>query len=135
LDHYGLNNRSDFDVRATSKIFGLIVLAISASCGGGDSSTGGYGGITDPGGTPLQTTSVAVSDNQFSPASIQVSPGATVTWTWIQNASQHNVTFTTGTPSANLSSNATYTRNFPTAGTFTYQCTIHPGMTGTVKVQ
>jgi plastocyanin len=128
-------------VKNASTIFGFIVLAITASCGG-SASDGGYGGVTNPGtgGTggntqPTQTTAVTVSDNQFSPASIQVATGATVTWTWAQGASLHNVTFASGTPSANLSAPATYTRTFPTAGTFTYQCTLHPGMNGTVKVQ
>ena len=114
------------------------MLAVTASCGG-STSDGGYGGVTNPGTggntQPTQTTSVAVSDNQFSPASIQVATGATVTWTWAAGSSLHNVTFTSGTPSANLGANATFTRTFPTAGTFTYQCTLHPGMTGTVKVQ
>jgi plastocyanin len=122
-------------VTKVSKILGLIVLAATASCGG-SGGDGGYGGLTNPNsGQPIQTTSVAVSDNSFSPAAIQVSTGASVTWTWIQGAALHNVTFPSGTPSANLGSNATFTRSFPTAGTFTYQCTIHPGMTGTVKVQ
>jgi plastocyanin len=29
---------------------------------------------------------------------------------------------------------ATFSRTFSTAGTFTYHCTIHPGMVGTVSV-
>jgi len=124
-------------VRKASTVLGIMVLAITASCGG--ASDGGYGGTTDPGTggntQPTQTTSVAVSDNQFSPASIQVSAGATVTWTWAQGSSLHNVTFPSGTSSANLGASTTFTRTFTTAGTFTYQCTIHPGMTGTVKVQ
>ena len=125
-------------MRNASKIFGLIALAITASCGG-SGSDGGYGGVTNPGPggntQPARTTSVAVSDNQFSPASIQVATGATVTWTWVQGASLHNVVFSSGTSSANLGSPATYTRTFPTAGTFSYQCTLHPGMNGTVNVQ
>ena len=131
-------------MRNASKIFGFIALVVTASCGGG-TSDGGYGGVTNPGtggtggtgGTtqPTQTTSVTVGNNQFSPASIQVATGATVKWTWEPGASLHNVTFTTGTPSANLDGGATFTRTFATAGTFTYQCTLHPGMTGTVMVQ
>ena len=95
-------------MRNASRIFGIIVLAFTASCGG--ASDGAYGGTTDPGTggntQPTQTTSVAVSDNQFSPASIQVSPGATVTWTWAQGSSLHNVTFPSGTSSANLGASA-----------------------------
>jgi plastocyanin len=144
----GLSNNyvstgSGFDVRTTSRILGFIMLAITASCGGG--SDGGYGGVTNPGtggggggggsNPPVQTSQVAVADNQFSPGAIQVAAGATVTWTWAQNASLHNVTFTSGTSSANLSAPATFARTFPTAGTFSYQCTLHPGMSGTVTVQ
>jgi plastocyanin len=110
----------------------VIALAVASACG---SETGDHSGLTDPTATPLKTTSVAVSNNQFSPAAIQVAVGATVTWTWIVGAAQHNVTFATGTPSANLSANATYQRSFPMVGTFTYQCTLHPGMNGTVVVQ
>jgi plastocyanin len=75
-----------------------------------------------------------VSNNQFTPSAIQVAPGTTVTWTWAQAASQHNVTFQDGA-SQILGGGATYSRTFQTAGTFTYQCTLHPGMTGTVTVQ
>lgn len=126
-------------MKYASQILGVMVLAIAASCGG-STSDGGYGGVTNPGtggGTtqPTQTTSVAVSDNQFSPASIQVSPGATVRWTWAAGSSLHNVTFTSGTSSANLDAGATFTRTFAAAGTFTYQCTLHPAMTGAVTVQ
>jgi plastocyanin len=126
-------------VRNASKVLGIIVLAVTASCGG-SGSDGGYG-VTNPGTggggatQPTQTTSVAVSDNQFSPAAIQVSTGATVTWNWAPGSSLHNVTFPSGTSSANLGAGTTFTRTFTTAGTFTYQCTLHPGMTGTVKVQ
>ncbi|MGH7520593.1 MAG: cupredoxin domain-containing protein [Gemmatimonadales bacterium] len=33
-----------------------------------------------------------------------------------------------------MGANATFARTFPTAGTFTYQCTNHGGMTGSVTV-
>jgi plastocyanin len=122
----------------------LITALITVSCGGG----GGYstGPSTNPGtnpGTgnpttptsPVSTTSVAVSDNQFTPKDIQVAIGATVTWTWVQGAIDHNVTFAGGPASGNLKSGATFTRTFPAAGTFNYSCTLHSGMTGTVLVK
>jgi plastocyanin len=34
-----------------------------------------------------------------------------------------------------LASRATFSSSFPTAGTFPYHCTIHPGMVGTVVAQ
>ena len=65
---------------------------------GGDSGTNGGGGSGGGGGgggggvTPVATTEVSVRDNFFTPASIMVAPGATVTWTWA-GSDAHNVTF------------------------------------------
>jgi len=123
-------------VRSRLQILGAACIALAAACGGG----GGYtnpppgGGGNPGGGGPTATNAVTVSNNQFSPNSIQVAPGTTVTWTWADGSAQHNVTFASDA-SNTLGSGATYSRAFPTAGTFTYQCTLHPGMTGTVTVQ
>ena len=69
------------------------LLAVAAACGGDDPmEPSGGGGGGGGGGTPTMTTSVDVDDNLFDPASIQVSPGATVTFNWIGDF-QHNVTF------------------------------------------
>ena len=122
-------------MRSVLQILGAASIALAAACSG---SGGGYTSSPPPGGggppTPTATNAVSVSDNQFAPNSIQVAPGTTVTWTSAQGSSQHNVTFQ-GSASNSLASGATYSRAFPTAGTFTYQCTLHPGMTGTVTVQ
>lgn len=128
-----------------------LAVAIMA-CGGGESaaptndggttgstgstgSTGATGGTGGTGTTPTATNQVSVMDGSFNPASIAVAPGTTVTWTWTV-AITHNVTFDNSSlgGSGNLST-GTYTKNFPTAGTFGYQCTLHAGMTGSVTVQ
>lgn len=121
----------------------LVVLAVlvAAACGGGggDSPTSpGPGNPGNPGGpstSPQQTSSVTVGNNLFSPANIQVSKGTTVTWTWDASAVTHNVTFGDGVGSGDKGANATFTRTFSAAGTFQYQCTLHPGMAGSVLVQ
>ena len=121
-------------MRSLLQMLGAASIAFAAACGGlGD----GYTSAPRSGGgppTPTATNAVSVSDNQFSPSAIRVAPGTTVTWTWAQGSSVHNVTFQGGA-SDNLSNGATFSRTFPTAGTFTYHCTLHPGMTGTVTVQ
>jgi plastocyanin len=78
---------------------------------------------------------VSVVDNAFNPSCAQVTPGSIVTWTF--NGTGHNVTFSNSSlgGSGNQSPGATYTKTFPTAGTFTYSCTNHAGMTGSVLVQ
>lgn len=125
-------------MRSVLQILGTASIALAAACGGGgDGYTSSPPGGNPGGGgppTPTITNTVAVSDNQFSPTAIQVSPGTTVTWTWAQGSSQHNVTFQDGA-SQTLVGGATYSRAFQAAGTFTYQCNIHPGMSGTVTVQ
>jgi plastocyanin len=107
-----------------------------AGCGGG----GGGGGSTPTTpttpATPVATTSVSMKNTAFSPADIVVSPGATVTWT-NDDGFAHNATFS-NTAIASTPSFATGSQSvvMPTAaGTYSYTCTIHGGMNGTVKVQ
>ena len=85
--------------------------------------------------------SVSVQASTFNPSTVSVRPGGTVTWT---NAGpvQHTITPTnagqTGAwPSRTLPAQqgATFSHTFTTAGTFNYFCTIHSGMTGTVRVE
>lgn len=125
--------------------FGMRILvypaiAIAAACGGGGGdSSSNPGGVTNPNPTPtvpVLTSAVTVSDNQFTPADIQVAPGTTVTWTWASGASTHNVSFTDGVSSGDRGgANASFSRTFATAGTFTYVCTLHGGMSGSVLVK
>jgi plastocyanin len=80
---------------------------------------------------------VSLTTNKtFSPATVNVALGDTVTWTWAESRS-HNVTANAGQAdtfsSANRSS-GTFQKIFNVAGSFTYQCTLHGGMTGTVNV-
>ena len=108
--------------------------ALAAGCGGDDGSGPDYGGNNNnpPGGST--SSSISVRNNSFDPRATTVPVGTTVTWTWVANADLHNVTFADGTASPTQSS-GTYPRTFSTAGSYAYNCTRHPGMTGTVTVQ
>lgn len=81
---------------------------------------------------PLQAA-VSVVDFEFDPSSSTIAAGGEVTWTW-GGSVDHNVTFATGTNSATQTA-GTFSRTFATAGSYPYQCTIHPGMDGTIIVQ
>jgi plastocyanin len=94
-------------------------------------------GCSDAAGPGSQD--VSVTDNAFSPSTVTVTSGATVTWTW-NGSNQHNVTWVSGTPAASATqSSGSYQRTFDTPGTYAYYCTIHGsptgGMRGTVVVQ
>ena len=80
-----------------------------------------------------------VIDNSFVPETVNISRGATVTWTW-RGSSQHNVTFEDGQGSSPTQTTGTLDRSFAGAGSFRYRCTLHSGnftsgMAGVVVVQ
>ena len=81
--------------------------------------------------------SVNVVGSSFSPRTVTIQVGDTVTWT-NDNQGTHNVaandgSFISGSPSQQW----TFSHTFNTAGEFDYHCQVHQfmGMTGTVTVQ
>ncbi|HUF35092.1 MAG TPA: Ig-like domain-containing protein [Gemmatimonadales bacterium] len=80
------------------------------------------------------TTTVTAPAFQYQPTVADVSAGGTVTWT--MSAIPHTVTFTSAGAPASVpeTQNASAERTFPGSGSFSYRCTIHPEMTGTVRV-
>jgi plastocyanin len=83
---------------------------------------------------PPMQANVSVQDDTFTPSTSTIAEGGEVTWTWTGTSNIHNVTFASGTNSADQSS-GTFSRTFPSTGSFPYQCTFHSSMTGTVVVQ
>ena len=101
--------------------------ATLAACGN-SYGPGGGGGCTST------TMKVCVVDNAFSPTTLTVAKGTTVTW---QNGGgvQHTVTSDTSEPfNTTLNPGQTTTHQFNTAGSFAYHCQIHAGMTGSITV-
>ncbi len=86
-------------------------------------------------GSASKTAKVTIQNFAYSPADITVQKGTTVTWTNLDSV-QHTVTSDTGLfDSGRLSQDQTWSYTFNNAGTFSYHCTIHPYMKGTVTVQ
>ena len=78
--------------------------------------------------------SVSIVDFSFNPGSITVSSGDTVQWTNNGKVPEgHDVTGD-GLDSGVLQAGDTYRHTFSSAGTFSYVCSIHPSMHGTVTV-
>ncbi len=78
--------------------------------------------------------SVSIVDFGFKPGSITVNTGDTVQWTNNGEVPEgHDVTGD-GLDSGLMNPGDTYSHTFSATGTFSYICTIHPSMTGTVKV-
>jgi plastocyanin len=78
--------------------------------------------------------SVSVADMAFTPASVTVGLGETVTWRF-PDSMGHTTTSDAGFWDSGTKLNgATYSRAFTSAGTFAYHCSIHPTMRGKVRV-
>ena len=84
------------------------------------------------------STIVIIRDFQFTPQAVRVRPGTRVTWVNCGPAGDESHTSTSdanGWNSGLLAPGATFTREFPQAGSFPYHCIPHPGMTGAVTVE
>jgi plastocyanin len=91
---------------------------------------------------PSTNANVGVINNQFTPASLTVSAGTTVVWTWNASAQNHNVAPAASEPARSgkpVNGPHTYQYTFNTPGTFVYFCEVHGtatlGMRGTIIVQ
>ena len=120
------------------------LLALAIGCSGSDSSPAAAPSPTpspspSPSGPSAAVTipigAQALGTGAFNPAQLTVAVGTTVTWT------NTDVVSHTSTSNANVWNSGTvapggqFSFTFPTAGTFSYHCTIHPGMVGTVVAQ
>jgi plastocyanin len=85
-------------------------------------------------GASAASHDVSISNFAFSPNSITIAPGDTVTWT-NSDGTTHTVTGSNESwGSGNMANGQTYTHQFNETGDFTYHCAIHPSMTGVVHV-
>lgn len=80
------------------------------------------------------TTRVTIDNMSFSPAAVSVKPGDTVAWT-NRDGQDHTVTAGDGSfDSGNLKPGDTFSYTFTKAGKFSYRCSLHPRMKGSVTV-
>ena len=113
--------------RSRVVLFAIVVFAVT-SCTTGQSSD-----TTTPGGDPVSPADVTVDNFAFTPASITVAAGETVSWTNEQSVG-HTVTSSDDVWDASLDGGGTFEFTFTASGTYPYFCAIHPSMTGTVEV-
>ncbi len=87
--------------------------------------------------TPV-TKQVELKDIAFGPKAVTIKSGQRVKWTWNDPFTSHNIHSRKGSkrfPGASSRQKGTYTVTFKTKGTYRYECTIHPGMYGSVVVK
>ncbi|MBP1326183.1 plastocyanin [Leucobacter exalbidus] len=76
---------------------------------------------------------VWVVDNAYEPATVEVAAGTAVRWVF-DGTMEHDVVAEDGSFVSELVTGGSYTHLFTEAGEFPYDCSIHPEMTGMVKV-
>lgn len=84
--------------------------------------------------TQNTANTVNIQNMAFSPSTLNVKVGTTVTWV-NRDSTAHDVVSDTGLfNSGNLNNGQSYSYTFNQAGSFPYHCGIHPSMTGTIVV-
>ena len=113
----------------------LAALVLSACASGGSSTTtpATGGGSAPPPAASGGGATVTEANLAFSPTSVTVKVGDTVTFE-NKDSAPHDVKID-GQDLGNQAPGATVTWKATKAGTFPFSCTIHPSMTGQVVVE
>jgi plastocyanin len=78
---------------------------------------------------------VSIANFAFTPEQITIAPGESVTWT-NDDGAPHGLEFHDGAPGTDLLlPGASFSRRFDRPGTYDYNCSVHPYMTGRVVVR
>jgi plastocyanin len=115
----------------------LVTAALAVGCGDGGSDTATNASTpaaakTAAAVTETKTTQVKMAGSTFAPGSIDLEVGDTVTFV-NDDEIAHTATsdaFDSGT----MDPGATFDFTASKAGTISYLCSFHPGMTGTINV-
>ena len=81
-----------------------------------------------------EPTTVTIDNFTFAPADLTVKVGTTVTWKNHDDI-PHTIVSAGKFRSKALDTDDSYSFTFTTAGAYAYFCSLHPHMTGTIKVE
>jgi len=113
-----------------SKVIPLLKLLVSILAFAGSSAP-----LISPVAMAQSTTNIAIKNFAFNPGPVTVVIGVNNTVTWTnEDAVTHTVTADSGSFNTSVPAGKTFTHTFTTAGNFTYHCSIHTYMKGTVRV-
>ena len=117
-----------------SRFTAAAILALVATGCGSSTSNSMAPTPTTPSPSGSSVTQ-SLTTTAFSPNPLTISVGTTVTWMnqdkTAHTATSNNGAFDTGT----IAVGGQASKQFTTAGSFPYHCTIHPGMVATITVQ
>ena len=108
----------------------MVAVALLAGCGSSSKKTAATTS-TAPAGPPPAAL-IELKNIAFTPKAVSVKTGDTVEWKFEDGAIAHNVSGPDF--KSPVQSKGTFSHTFTTAGSVAYQCTLHPGMSGTIDV-
>jgi plastocyanin len=118
VKHLGLTHVSSF------VLAGVFVLVLSA-CGTSDATN-------TESAAEVEGAAVTIEDLTFTPETVTIEAGESVTWVWKDGAIEHDVSGD-GFKSE-LISEGSFTHRFEEPGTYDYVCTVHPNMSAAIEV-
>jgi plastocyanin len=120
----------------TLALLAVMALPLLAACGDDAGSPAGAHAAAAPATATTGTISVGMAGSQFGPATADVSVGDTIVFK-NDDAIAHTATATEGASfdSGAMEPGATFEYVAERAGTISYVCEFHPGMTGTLTVR
>ncbi len=113
----------------------IITITLLAGCSSSSTQSTKPATSTSPTTSATSSNQVNISGLAFSPQTLTVAKGTTVTWT-NNDSTTHTVTSDSGVwDSGDLAPGKTFSFTFNQTGTFPYHCKIHTFMTAKVIVQ
>lgn len=131
----GVLLRIDLSAGTPISLAGVGELAPSCMGGPGAASEAASPAVAAPSSqATVEGATVTINDFAFMPAELRIAPGTTVTWSneeWAPHtATANDETFDSG----RLDQGASFEHSFSEPGMYSYSCTFHPGMVGTIVV-
>jgi plastocyanin len=114
----------------------LALAIVATGCGGSDNGGSSSASTsTSSSSSSSGEVEVKMQNIQFAPKATTVKVGQKVKWV-NEDSTDHNVTADSGADfkSKDFGKGASFEFTADKAGTVKYECTIHPGMTGTLTV-
>jgi len=113
--------------------FAAVALALGLAACGSSGSSGGQASSSEA--CPSGAVTIHMKDTKFDPQTATAKAGQSVCWV-NDDTVDHDAVAESGASfkSVLFGKGKTFTTKLDKAGTVKYSCTIHPGMTGEIKV-
>ena len=109
------------------RVIPVVVVALAGAAGLWFAASGAAAG-------PSAKHTVTIEATSYKPETITVKKGESVTWV-NKDPFPHTVTAAGKFDSKSIAANGKWTYKATKAGEFSYICTLHPNMKGTIKVE